>query len=37
MCGIFVSARAISSVHGEEETFEKRHLELEEMNSARGM
>ncbi|KAF8807600.1 hypothetical protein BYT27DRAFT_7233106 [Phlegmacium glaucopus] len=35
MCGILVSARAISGVHGEEETFEKRRIELEEMNSAR--
>lgn len=35
MCGIFVSAR-VSGVHGKEEAFDKRRLELEEMNSARG-
>jgi hypothetical protein len=36
MCGILVSAR-VCSVDGKEEVFEKRNLELEEMNSSRGM
>lgn len=36
MCGIFVSAR-ISTAHDEEGVFKKRCLELEEVNSARGM
>lgn len=36
MCGIFVSAR-VSTAHGEEDVFKKRRLELEEVNSSRGM
>lgn len=36
MCGIFVSAR-VSTAHSEEDAFKKRRLELEEVNSARGM
>lgn len=38
MCGILVSAHICSVHYGvKEEAFEKRRLELEEMNSARGM
>ena len=37
MCGIFVSARRVSTAHGEEDAFKRRRLELEEVNSARGM
>ena len=36
MCGIFVSAHVVSA-HGEDDAFKKGHLELEEVNSARGM
>ena len=36
MCGIFVSARVFTT-HGEEDAFKKRRIELEEVNSARGM
>ena len=36
MCGILVSAR-VATAHNEENAFKKRHLELEEVNSARGM
>lgn len=36
MCGISVSAH-VATAHGEEDAFKKRRLELEEVNSARGM
>lgn len=36
MCGIFVSAH-VASAHSEEDAFKKERLELEEVNSARGM